>query len=210
MVGNIDVTFVLRSKGTLVCNSSSSVLFLNRTFPSLLHTFVVDILLNFPLPFKIPVILSYTNTSRVNTFGRLLVFSGFHRIIDLKTSKHEFADIIHQNKKEFEGKKLSEGQAGRNSLRFNNMCSTLRRIGDRHARFKLFSYLDFRVCFACYPPESFKIICLTCVWLKFIDTSFHSRQKHPQITSNFGRHCYSFLKNRCVKLKTPRGLELGT
>ena len=39
--GNVDVSFVLSSKGTLVCNSSSSVLVLNRTSsPSLLHTFV--------------------------------------------------------------------------------------------------------------------------------------------------------------------------
>ena len=38
--GNIDVSFVLSSKGTLVCNSSSSVLVLNKTSPSLLHTFV--------------------------------------------------------------------------------------------------------------------------------------------------------------------------
>ena len=60
------------------------------------------------------------------------------------------------------------------------MCCRLRRIGDRHARLKLFCYLDFRVCFACYPPESFKIICLTCIWLKFIDTSFHSWQKKSQ------------------------------
>ena len=37
--GNIDVSFVLSSKGTLVCNSSSTVLVLNRTSPSLLHTF---------------------------------------------------------------------------------------------------------------------------------------------------------------------------
>ena len=37
--GNIVVSFVLSSKETLVCNSSSSVLFLNRTSPSLLHTF---------------------------------------------------------------------------------------------------------------------------------------------------------------------------
>ena len=36
--GNIDVSFVLSSKGILVCNSSSSVLVLNRTSPSLLHT----------------------------------------------------------------------------------------------------------------------------------------------------------------------------
>ena len=38
--GNIDVSFVLRSKGTLVCISTSGVF--NRTSPSLLHTFVVD------------------------------------------------------------------------------------------------------------------------------------------------------------------------
>ena len=38
--GNIDVGFVLSRKGTLVCNSASSVLFLNRTSLSLPHTFV--------------------------------------------------------------------------------------------------------------------------------------------------------------------------
>ena len=38
--GNIDVSFVLSSKRTPVCNSSSSVSVLNRTSPSLLHTFV--------------------------------------------------------------------------------------------------------------------------------------------------------------------------
>ena len=75
--GTIDVRFVLSSKGTLACNSSSSirVLVLNRTSPSLLHTFVVDTLLNFPLPFNIQVILTYTNTSPVKALGRLLVRS---------------------------------------------------------------------------------------------------------------------------------------
>ena len=67
--GNIDVSFVLRSKGTFVCNSSSGVF--NITSPSLLHTFVVDRLLNFPKPFNI--ILTYTNTSRVNVFRCILV-----------------------------------------------------------------------------------------------------------------------------------------
>ena len=66
---NIDISFVLSSKGTLVYNSSSSVLVLNRTSRSLLHTFVVDT----QLPFNIPVILSYTNTSRVSAFWCLLV-----------------------------------------------------------------------------------------------------------------------------------------
>ena len=64
----------------------------------------------------------------------------------LKTNKHEFVDIIHQNIKiskdltaksylpTYLPKKLSEGQAGRNSLCFNNLCCRLRRIGDRHAK----------------------------------------------------------------------------
>ena len=47
-----------------MCNSSSSVLVLNRTSPSLLHTFVVDTLLDFPLPFNMPVILTYTHTRK--------------------------------------------------------------------------------------------------------------------------------------------------
>ena len=71
--GNINVSFVLSSEGTFVCNSSSSVLVLKRTSPSLLNTFVVDKLLNFPLPFIAQVILTYTNTSRIHNFGRLLV-----------------------------------------------------------------------------------------------------------------------------------------
>ena len=56
-----------------MCNSSSSVLVLKRTSPSLLNTFVVDKLLNFPLSFIAQVILTYTNTSRIHNFGRLLV-----------------------------------------------------------------------------------------------------------------------------------------
>ena len=58
-----------------MCNLSSSVLVLNRTSQSLLHTFVAyTTQISDPLPLNIPVILSSTNTSRVNAFGRLLVF----------------------------------------------------------------------------------------------------------------------------------------
>ena len=63
------MSFVLRSKGTLERNSSSSVF--NRTSPSLLHIFLVDTQLNFPMPFNI--ILTYTNTSRVKAFRHHLV-----------------------------------------------------------------------------------------------------------------------------------------
>ena len=46
---------------------------------------------------------------QVFTLKRRFVFSGFHPIFKLETSKHEFADIIHQNRQGFEGNKLSEG-----------------------------------------------------------------------------------------------------
>ena len=69
----IDVSFVLRSQGTLVCNSSSGVF--NRSFPSLMYTFVVDTLLYFPMQFNI--ILTYTDTSCVKPSGVFLFFFPF-------------------------------------------------------------------------------------------------------------------------------------
>ena len=59
-----------------MCNSSSSVLVLNRTSLGLLHTFVVDTLLNFPMPFNI-IILTSANTSRVNAFRRASCLQSF-------------------------------------------------------------------------------------------------------------------------------------
>ena len=73
----------------------------------------------------------------------------------------------------------------------------------------LFSYIDFRVCLACYPPESFKIIFLTCIWLKFVDTSFNSSQKSPQIIPASEGHISHFFKDHCVKLQTRWRLKLG-
>ena len=64
------------------------------------------------------------------TLQRRFVFPGFHRIIELKTSKHEFSDIIHQNKQGFDGKKLSEGQAGSNT----GPCHGFRRHLDEEAK----------------------------------------------------------------------------
>ena len=116
----------------------------------------------------------------------------FHRNIELKTSKHEFPDRIHQNKQGFEGKKLSEGQARRNSLRFNNMCCRLH-IGTQ--RFLLFSYLDFRVFFCLLSSKILKIICLTCIWSKFVDTSFHPSQNPQQNSSRRDRHFYQIWKS---------------
>ena len=54
--GNIDVSFVLSSNGTLVCNTPSNILVLNRTSPSLLHTFVA-------YSTQLPIAIQHTGNS---------------------------------------------------------------------------------------------------------------------------------------------------
>ena len=137
---------------------------------------------------------------------KTLYFLVSRQNIGLQRSKHEFTDISHQNKQGFEDRKLS----GTDFTVFQqNVCQSMAYSANLNQRSLLFSYLYFRVYFAWYPPESFKIICLTCIWLKFVDTSFHSSQNPQQNPSRRDRHFYQIWKNRWVKLKTPRGLELG-
>ena len=113
------------------------------------------------------------------TFERRFIFLVSRQNIDLKTSKHEFIDRTHQNKQGFEGKKLR----GTDQNTSEYMCQTMAYSANYNL---LFSYLDFRVCSACYPPESFKIICLTYIWLKFVDASFHSSRNYfPRRTDIF-------------------------
>ena len=91
------------------------------------------------------------------------------------------------------------------SLRLDRMCETIAYSANLKQGFLLFSYLDFRVYFAFYPPESFKIICLTCIWSKFVDTRFHSPQKPAKNSSRRDRHfyhiCSLFQTNRLPDLK---------
>ena len=105
-----------------------------------------------------------TSWPDVSYFRKTLYFLVSRRNIDLKTSKHEFIDRSHKNKGGFEGKKLSRTDF---TAFQQNMCQTIAYSANCSL---LFSYLDFRVCSACYPPESFKIICFTCIWFKFVDT----------------------------------------
>ena len=54
-----------------------------------------------------------------------LVFQGFHRNLKLKTSKHEFAGVIHQNKQGFDGKKPcgpNLGAIGSNAIICDIFC----------------------------------------------------------------------------------------
>ena len=82
----------------------------------------------------------------------------------------------------------AKSSAGRNLLRLKRTVCQTADYGAFHA---LFSYLDFRGFLACYPPESFKIICLTCIRLKFVDTSFHSPQKPPHQIAIFHDQVFS-------------------
>ena len=74
-------------------------------------------------------------------------------------------------------KSEAKGQAGKEFIAFEEHVLQSQPWLSARKIFKLFSYLDFSGCFPCYPPKSFKIICLTCIWLKLVDTSFHSSQK---------------------------------
>ena len=80
-------------------------------------------------------------------------FYSHRRNIELKTSKHEFTDRSH--------KKARLWRQKANLLRIHCVWRTcVADIADRDSanctkRFVLFSYLDFRVCFACYPPTVF-------------------------------------------------------
>ena len=80
----------------------------------------------------------------------MLYFLVSRRNIELKTSKYEFTNRSRQNK---QGKKLSRADF---TAFQQNVCKTRASTGNLKQRLLLFSYLDFRVYFACYPPESFK------------------------------------------------------
>ena len=120
----------------------------------------------------------------------------------MKTSIYEFTGRIHQNKQGFEGKKLS-GKEFVPFEEYQRVC-----VVDLAGSAILTVFLP-GFYLACYPPESFKIICLTCIWSKCVDTSFlgHSSQnpqQNPCRVSDFSE------KHGCVTLITDRGLELAT
>ena len=149
--------------------------------------------------------MTFYNSASLVVKRLTIVVQGFHRNIELKTSKHEFAGI----RKDLKAKKLSEGQAGRNSLRLNNMCCRLRRIGDRHARFKLF-LPRFSCLFSLLSTRILQnnLLDLYLVEIRRYKLSFFAKQVTN--TSHVAAPFSQILKNRCVKLKTPRGLKLST
>ena len=139
-------------------------------------------------------------------FQKTLYISVFHRNIESKRSKHEFNFRSHKDKQAFEDKKLS----GKELLRLKKEHVWQTDIADSTnctQTFLLFSYLDFRVNFACYSPASFKIICLTRIWSKFVDLRFYSSQKPPQIRAASATIFHSFWKIDAQSSKIPGGSD---
>ena len=75
-------------------------------------------------PLASPRDLVFTSLRRFVCF----CFIDSQRNIELETSRHQFADRIHQNKQEFDGEKRSEGKTGRKSSPFQELK---REFGDR-------------------------------------------------------------------------------
>ena len=103
-------------------------------------------------------------------FRKTLYFLVYRGNVELKTRYHEFTDIIHQNKQGIDGKKRS----GKEFIAFEQHVLDSSRVGSSARNIQSRFLPRFPVCFACYTAESFKIIHLTCIWFKFVDTTFHS------------------------------------
>ena len=95
--------------------------------------------------------------------------------------------------------------AGRNSSRLKSIREYWKTWPAWRVARKDSLYCFLTSIFASYPPESFKMICFTCIWSQFVYTSFHSSQKPRQNPCRISQ----FSKNRGVKLITYRGLELA-
>ena len=78
-----------------------------------------------------------------NQMTTTLCFLDSQKNIELETSRHEFADRIHQNKQEFDGEKRSEGKTGRKSSPFQEHVAQSSAIGDLHAQILSVSLLQF-------------------------------------------------------------------
>lgn len=131
-----------------------------------------------------------------------LSFSSKYRV---KTSKHILADRRHQNKQCFEGKRLSEKEF----IAFAELVwqtQPARRI----ARKDFFCFLTsiFAFFVFCYPPESFKTICFTCIWSKFIDTSFHLRKARNKVLAASTRFSQLIIAGLHVTSRRPRCISL--
>ena len=133
---------------------------------------------------------------------KTLYFLVSQQNIEIKTRKHEFTDRSNKNKQGFQGKKLSETEF----TAFEENCvpdSRLRRIPRKD------SYCFLTSIFAVFSLLSSLILQnnlldLYSVEIRRYKPSFFAKAQHQIAIFS------SFSENRCVKLKTRWGLELGT
>ena len=125
----------------------------------------------------------------------------------VKNSKHEFTNIIHQYKQGFDGKKRTEGQTGRNSLHFNNMCSRLGEVGYRHARFKTVFLPRFSRLFSLLSSKILQnnLLDLYLVEIRRYKLPFFAKEVTK--TSHGARPFYPEFERSLCEAQTPWGLE---
>ena len=95
--------------------------------------------------------------------------------------------------------------SGRNSLPLNNMCWTVAESAHQHARFNCFLTSFSRL--LCTRILQNNLLDLYLVEIRRYKLSFFAKKPQKHTTEN--GHFTTIGKNRCVKLKTDRGLELG-
>ena len=135
------------------------------------------------------------------------LFLVFHRNIGLKTSTYEFTDINHQNKQDFEGKKLS----GKEFVAF-----------EEYQRVCVVDMTDIAgsAILTVFLPGFSRLSCLLSSRIlqnNLLDLYFVQMRRYKLSWSFFAKsatkslpHFLFFKKNRCVTLITDRGLELAT
>ena len=133
---------------------------------------------------------------------RTLYFLVSRRNIEIKTRKHEFTDRSHQNKQGFQSKKLSETEF----IAFEENCvpdSRLRCIPRKD------SYCFLTSIFAGFCSLSSRILKTNLLDLYSVEIRRYKLSFFAKAAAS-DHHIFKFFKNRCVKLKTRWGLELGT
>ena len=134
---------------------------------------------------------------------KTLYFFVFQRNIELKTGKHEFTDISDQNKQGF------EGMLSGTELRLKGICARHCRLGQLKAKILTVFLPRFSRLFCLLSSKILQnnLLDLHLVEICRCKLSFYAKTSQILLTTH--RHFSTFLKNRCVKLKTRRGLELG-
>ena len=104
----------------------------------------------------------------------------------------------------------AKSSARRNSLRLKRICARHSRLGELKAKILTVFLPRFSRLFCLLSSKILQnnLLDVHLVEICRYKLSFYAKTSQILLTTH--RHFSTFLKNRCVKLKTRRGLELGT